>query len=270
MKSLSVFIKNIHNSIDFFFRKRINYSKGEYIYPAEEKVDIFKELTEDERSAAISVEKDLLEKYDFQNFKDNSSCDQYLENIMILELLDKYLSIQNKDDLKILDIGSKNFGYAQGLHHFFKKNSKNGKISLTGIEIDGFRRYRDFHTRQDYAEASIKNLEKTDYLVKDLMKHEEKYDHITWFNPFITPSPLLYWGLPLKYLKPEAMFIHAFNMLKPDGTIFLVNQYENEYKIQTDILKQLKYNFKLYGEFESVFYEFENKRLITIINKGEV
>ena len=190
--------------------------------------------------------------------------------------------------IKILDIGSKNWFYSSGEWSFFKyssichpelvsgseipkqvrnddKDRTERDIFLDGIEIDAFRVYSDFHTRWDYAHFYIKNLSNTRYIAKDFMKHNEKYDYIIWFFPFVTEFPLQEWGLPLSKFKPAEMLKHAYESLNYGGKMLIVNQDEKEYAIQEDLLKDLNLHYEKKGDFKNSFLEYEHKRFVTVI-----
>ncbi len=59
------------------------------------------------------------------------------------------------------------------------------------------------------------------------MEHNDKYDFIVWFFPFVTEFPLLEWGLPLSKFMPAGMLKHASECLNNNGKILIVNQDEN-------------------------------------------
>lgn len=250
------FLKNIYNELDFFFRKNIRL-KRKYTGKNEPKENNLPEK-----------EKLFLEKYNLYTLKENSTCRNYLENLAVIELLESYLYVEeSRKSVKILDIGSKNWFYAAGEWHFFKYCNREKEIYLDGIEIDAFRVYSDFHTRYDYAQFYIKNLENTRYITKDFLLHKDGYDYITWFFPFVTEYPLLEWGLPLSVYKPVEMLRHGYNSLNIGGKLLIVNQDEKEYAIQEDLLKKAGFAYERKGEFISSFLEFEHKRLITIVYK---
>ena len=66
-----------------------------------------------------------------------------------------------------------------------------------------------------------------DHLEKDL-----KFDLVTCFFPFLTPSPLLWWGLPRRLLQPEAFFAHVCARVLPGGLLVVVNHSVEERDIQ--------------------------------------
>jgi len=267
------FFKNIYNEIDFFFRRNIRL-KRKYTGINELKENLFKHFDYEKKQTAEEKEKFYLEKYKLQDFKRNSTCRNYLENLTVIELLENFLSLdclsassEEKNIVKILDIGSKNWFYASGEWHFFKNNNQNREISLDGIEIDAFRVYSDFHTRYDYAQFYIKNLTNTRYIAKDFLKNDDKYYYIIWFFPFVTEFPLQEWGLPLSKFKPSKMLKHAYNSLNSGGKILIVNQDEKEYAIQEDIIRNSNFSYEKKGCFENSFLEYERKRLVTIVFK---
>ena len=286
--------KNLYNEIDFFFRRNIRL-KRKYSGKNESKENLFRHFSGEKKQIAEEKEKFYLEKYKLQGFKGNSTCRNYLENLAVIELLEDSLnSYINKDNIKILDIGSKNWFYASGEWCFFKYNflrhceqseaiqilnsdgwiassqaprNDSREVHLDGIEIDAFRVYLDLHTRWDYAQYYIKNLQNTRYIPKDFLEHNEKYDYIIWFFPFVTEFPLQEWGLPLSKFKPAEMLGHAYESLNYGGKILIVNQDEKEYAIQENLLKNLNLHYEKKGDFKNSFLEYEHKRCVTIVFK---
>lgn len=264
---LSKLIKNIHNIVDFFLRKQIHFSRT-YNEKNEPKSCLFEDISQDMAALAIEKEKLYFAKYNLQNFKLNSTKRLYKENLVIIELfetcLEEYLEVK---PLKILDIGSKNWFYASGEYNFFKYFNSDKTIYLDGIELDGYRMYSNFYSRADYANFYIKNLDNTRYIVNDLLQHNGYYDCILWFFPFVTEYPLLEWGLPLSTFQPEKMILKAYNLLVNKGILLIVNQDENEYNIQQELLKNLNIPFIAKGMFKNSFLNYEHQRFVTIIKK---
>lgn len=287
MKNL---IKSFYNELDFFFRRNIKL-KRKYSGKNEPKENFFGHFSGENKKIAEEKEKLYLEKYHLQGLKENSTCRNYLENLAVIELLEScfftptpcpppsregelslvrgeaphQLPENNKNIIKVLDIGSKNWFYASGEWSFYKYGGGEREIFLDGIEIDAFRVYSDFHTRYDYAQFYIKNLPNTRYITKDFMEHNDKYDFIVWFFPFVTEFPLLEWGLPLSRFKPAEMLRHAYECLNENGKILIVNQDETEYEIQEELIRDLNLAYEKLGEFKNSFVEFERKRYVTIV-----
>lgn len=257
-------IRNLLTNLDFILREKINLSRGlfqTYDPPNEPKKNLFNNNKE-----AEELEKKFYSKYNLEKLKAHSTCRNYLENLYFIELLEKYFTpLTFSKHVKILDIGSKNWYYAHALYKFFQHKYED--VELTGIEIDANRLYTDFYSRKDYANFYIKNLNKTRYLHQDFLKHNEKYDVITIFLPFVTPEPHIRWGLPLNKFKPEHFLAHSLNLLNEKGIIIIMNQGEKEAIIQTDLLKRTNANFKAAERFESTFLHYDNERYIYIIKK---
>lgn len=239
------FLLNIKNNIDFFMRQHFNFSRKNYSEQNEPKDE-------------ISGEEFLLEKFDLDSLKSNSTKQNYLENLYTLDLLDKYLDVNYQENLSVLDIGCKNWFYAKGEHAFFKKYCKN--LFLDGIEIDGNRLYSNFYSRAEVAKFHIKNLNGTNYIQKNFLNHNKKYDYIIWILPFIIEEPLLKWGLPKNFFQPEEMLLHAYNSLNPDGKIFIINQGIIEYELQKSLCEKLNLPYKLLEEIKSSFLSYKHKR----------
>ncbi|MDD3012772.1 MAG: hypothetical protein PHC34_03630 [Candidatus Gastranaerophilales bacterium] len=265
---MNKFIKNLHNYFDFWIRRHICLSRGNYYPSNEPKNGLFDQYKDERYIIASTKEKEYLERYQLQRLKDNSKKRIYLENLSIIEFFENYLNLkQANNELKILDIGSKNWFYAEGEYNFFKYNSFEKNIDLTGIEIDAYRLYTDLYSRYDYASYYIKNLKNANYIVGDLLLHKENYDYIIWFFPFVTKEPLLNWGLPLKFFKPQNMLEHTYSLLKPNGTLIIVNQGEEEYIEQENLIKELNIPYSKKGSFKSIFLDFSFGRYVTIIQK---
>lgn len=250
--------KNFKNSIDFFLRKKLKFSRKNYMELNEPKDALFNS------DSIIEKEKYLLDKYSLHEFKNKSTKINYCENLYLLDLLDKFLEIDCRNSIKILDIGSKNWAYAYSEHSFFRKHCSDFK--LDGIEIDKNRLYRNLYTRGEVAKYHIKNLEKCKYIEGDFLEHEEIYDYIIWILPFMVSEPHLNWGLPLKNFNPEDMLKHAVDSLNKNGKMFIINQSEAEYKIQKELYKKLDINYSDIGLIKSEFYKFKFDRYLTIAN----
>jgi len=257
-------LKNLQNELDFFLRSRIKFSK-KYKGENEAKEGLFNHFPEQKRKTAKEKEKLYLKKYRLENLKNNSTQLNYLENLVTIELLEKYLKV-DKQKPAVLDIGSKNWFYAKGEYNFFRYNNFEKEIRLDGIEIDAFRIYLDLCTRYDYAVYYTQGLENCRYLPKNLLNHRKKYDYITWFFPFLTEYPLLKWGLPLSVFKPVEMLEHAVSLLNPDGQLLIVNQDENEYSIQEQLIQNQNLNYIKAGVFNNSFLDYEHKRYVTLIH----
>lgn len=243
--------KNLKNNIDFFLRKKITFSRKNY------------RLSNEEKPALREREKYLIEKYKVEQFRCNSSLQNYSENLHTLDLLDKYLEPSFENKLKVLDVGSKNWFYAQAENLFFKKYCQ--ELILKGIELDCNRLDTHFYSRFEIAKYHIKNLENAELICGDFLEHNEKYDYIIWILPFVFESPHLKWGLPLKHFKPKEMLKHAVSLLNEEGQIFILNQGKEEFAEQIKLCKELHLEFSSVGMVQSEFFNYSHERYLTII-----
>lgn len=153
------------------------------------------------------------------------------DNLQWLELLDSIrdqLAWQPTGPLNVLDVGAKNFYYAPTLVAFWQSFGQ--PVTLTGIELDAFRVYRDRHSRADYAAWYAKDL--ATYLAGDALTHQGRYQAISLFYPFVLPSPLIKWGLPLHAFQPGRLLDHIWTLLDPGGLLVVVNQGLSEWAAQ--------------------------------------
>ncbi len=224
--------EDFKNEIDFFIRNKTKFSKKNFIEKDEKTLEINK-----------------------------------AQNKYFREIFEQYFFKTKKNNLQILDIGSKNWFYAKGMHEFF--SSFCCDFTLDGVEIDAYRLYNNFYSRFEVAKYYIKDLKNTNYIADDLLNINKKYDYITWFLPFITYEPLKCWGLPKRYFYPEKLFNHALNLLNSGGQMLIINQGEKERDIQKQILINSKTHFEFLGEIKNEFYQFENKRFGFIVRNFE-
>lgn len=258
---MAYFLNDLRNRFDFFFRRRITFSRRNY---CEVSCDINNVFKSNEENVRYNL---LKEKYG-SDLEENLSPENVRENIYFLELFDKYLTKKGTDKFSVLDIGSKNWSYVKSEYMFFRSFGK--EFILNGIELDAYRLSSDFYTRAKKAEFYTKSLVNTKYIAGDFLEHslqDKKYDYIIWILPFITEYPLMRWGLPLNYFKPEEMLMHAYNLLNEGGEIFIINQGEAEFEIQKNLNRKLKLPYVFEGEAEDNFHVFKNKRYCSKIIK---
>lgn len=257
MNFLEISFLKVTNPLFYFFRKKL---KGK------EKEVKFKSINNTNRFTGETshLENMLVTKYNFHSFVNTIPFESYQMNLYILHLLDN-LDIEFPETIRAIDVGSKNFEYAPSLFSFYKE--KGVCEILSGIEIDAFRRYHDFTTRFDHANAYIKDLPHTNYLPIDFLHYNEKVNVITMFLPFVFKEPLLYWGLPLSTYHPEKIFRHAFSLLKDGGIWIITSQEEIEEEKCHEILEKLGISYIKVGRFDSPFYPYELKRYTTIVKK---
>lgn len=256
---MKIFLENLKNNFDFFLRQKIKVSRKNYSEENESKEGLFCDEN------IIKKENELIEKFDLIQLKLNSTRRNYLDNLYTIDLLDRYLELKYQDKLSVLDIGSKNWFYVKGEYFFFKKNCE--KLNIIGIEIDANRLYSNLYNREEVANFYIKNLDGAKYIHGDFLKHNQKYDFIIWVLPFVVKEPLLKWGLPVNYFKPEEMLLHAYDLLNENGCIFIINQGEVEYNIQKKLCEKLNISYVDIGEVKSDFLDYKYPRYSILIKK---
>ncbi len=242
LASAQAHARSWRNAWGFKLRQRIGWQRQGYREKPEPKDNLYP--SRDHADELVALETIYVEKYKLQSFRETSGRNRYLENLTFLQYLETLLPAEVTGQLPAavswLDVGAKNWSYAEALYRFAQSRFESAE--LTGVELDGYRLYPDFHSRHDYAMAYTKQLPHAHYHVGDVMDHQAKHDVISCFLPFIFPEPLLFWGLPLKYYQPMSFFQHLLSLLKPGGLLIVTNQGEVEYQEQADIFLALQTN----------------------------
>lgn len=222
--------ENLRNEIDFFIRNKTKFSRKNF----------------------VETNSELIER-------------NRLENLYTKEILSKYFNQSYKKQVRILDIGCKNWFYAKGEIEFFKNFCE--EVFLDGVEIDAFRLYSNFYSRYEVAKFYTKGLENTNYIADNLLNIKEKYDYIVWILPFVIKEPHKYWGLPEKYFYPEKLLQHAYSLLKENGEMLIINQGKTESQVQKLMLEKLNIRHEEIGEIKSEYFEYKNKRFGYFVKK---
>lgn len=251
------FLENIKNIIDFFIRKNTKFSRRNYKENNEDKTTIFD-------SILLEKEQFLKKKYNLSCL-DNSTIQNYKENLYVLSVLDKYLKIDFAKECKIADIGSKNWNYVKGEYIFFSKFAD--EVSLKGYEIDAYRLCTNLYSRYEIAQFYISSFSNVEYIEADFLKIDEKFDFITWFLPFIKKYSHQKWGLPASLFNPKGLLLHAYNSLNKNGKMLIINQEIEEYNLQKEFLKDLSIDFDELGKVDNDFLELKKTRYGLLISK---
>ncbi len=117
----------------------------------------------------------------------------------------------------VCDVGCASFWYAATLQAFFRPRE------LVGVEVEGYRLYKDGHTRIDYASGYVAGLPNARFVVADYLAFDLPADVITLWFPFVTPAAILAWRLPLSLLTPEHLFARISHNLRPAGLLVMIN-----------------------------------------------
>ncbi len=123
---------------------------------------------------------------------------------------------------RLSDIGCASFWYAAALDAFFRPER------LVGVEVEGYRLFKDGHTRIDYARGYLAAFTDARFIVADYRDLDLPAEIITAWFPFVTPTAILAWRLPLSLLAPEGLFGRVHHNLRPDGLFVMVNHGAHE------------------------------------------
>lgn len=255
---MQYFFENIKNNLDFFLREKFAFSRKNYSEPNESKENLFNKDWLYER------ENYLLDKYDLTELKSSSTVENYLQNLDLINLFDKYINIEFKDNLNVLDLGCKNWFNAPADYLFLKKQCK--KLNLDGIELDSNRLYSNFFSRREAAKFYTRNIKGARYVHANFLDTRNIYDYIIWVLPFVVKDPLIKWGLPQKYFQPQKMLLHAYNSINTGGKIFIFNQGEAEFQVQKELCDTNNLPYTAIGCVENDFYTYPKRHLL-IVNK---
>lgn len=189
-----------------------------------------------------------------------------LENLYTKDVLEQCFSRKIMKEVKVLDIGCKNWFYAKGEYDFFESFCEN--IYLDGVEIDPYRLYSNLYSRYEVAKFYTKGLKNINYICGNLLDIKQKYDYIIWFLPFVVIEPHLYWGLPKKYFYPQKLLKYAYFLLEEGGEMLIINQGEKEAVKQKEFLENLGLEYENIGEIVSKNFEYKNKRYGFLVKKN--
>ena len=117
----------------------------------------------------------------------------------------------------LCDVGSASFWYAAALNAFFRPTE------LVGVEVEGHRLFQDGHSRIDYAAGYVGGIPGARFVVADYIDCDLPADVITAWFPFMTPTALLAWRLPLSLLTPERLITRIYHNLRAGGLLVMVN-----------------------------------------------
>jgi len=214
----------MRNDFTLHISSRIRFSRGVF---TESPCGRLQHLTADQ---AQRIDR-LRTKYSvrFETLLSQETC---LNNYAYLELMDRaWAHAQSEPPAggEQSDVGCASFWYASAIHAFFRPDS------LTGYEVDAFRRYANAYSRQDFARGYAAAWPNTGFQGLNYLAVQEKVDRISCWFPFVSNHSILAWGLPLNLLNPGMLFVRIADNLKTGGSLFMVNHGLAEAQIAADL-----------------------------------
>lgn len=238
--------------------------------PFQEIAEPEKEFLKDRPQSLLKAQA-LMARYDLSGLRSRATAQRFLENLAYLEWLDYSFQVipsvlkglAAEPCLNWLDVGAKNWSYVDALDAFLRRHCQNA-YRLDGLELDPNRRYTDFTTRIQAAEAYIKPLPSAQYHGMDALMWRRKAHIMTQFLPFVVKEPHLAWGLPLNYFQPEKLLAHLLALLEPGGVLFVVNQgeweMEAQQKLWAECADMTAFQIWNLGEMPASFIEYRYPR----------
>lgn len=123
------------------------------------------------------------------------------------------------------DVGCGGFAYAAALQRFF------APACLVGIDVEGHRRLRGGVNRHERILGHLADVPGAEFVIADYTTFARRADLATAFFPFVTPAPVLAWRLPLRLLRPAALFEALHANLAPGGQLFMANHSADEHAV---------------------------------------
>jgi len=130
---------------------------------------------------------------------------------------------------RCLDVGAKNGALLPGLCAVHP-----GPWTL--VELDVHRRYADLTTRGAHARALAARFDGCRVHAGDVTSVVGRFGLVTWFLPFVVPSPHLAWGLPRRFFRPKETLAHVLSLVDDGGALVIVNQGAKEADAQRALL----------------------------------
>jgi SAM-dependent methyltransferase len=221
-------LRSGYHAVRYRLANGLRWSLGEYReLPAGHLLD----LTMEQRSRVA-----VLQRRYGMKFEAHLSADTALRNYDYLDLLDQAWTdwgLARPSHGIVCDVGCANFWYARTLGTFFRPKR------LIGVEVDGYRLYRNGHCRRDYARGYLHELPHAAFEVRNYVGVRQRADVITAWFPFITSGPLLAWRLPLSLFDPESLVRAILSNLNPNGVFVMVNHSRAEANIAAALCRMV-------------------------------
>ena len=236
---------SFRNQIDFRLRQYWHWSRPGLRLVNEPKFKAFEDLVEPERQRAKEIESRLTHSYDLHDLVNRSDIENYRVNLYYLDLIEKVFNQMAANlprAVKVADIGCSNWFYVRAYLAFLRswRSDTDRQVDLLGYEIDAYRAYFNLYTRFDYARVYSAYHPDAHYIPAPFKCQPQTFDIISQFFPFIFVKDHLKWGLPGDLFSPSRLLADAWESLKPQGVLLIINQGLEEHRAQKAMLEQLK------------------------------
>ncbi len=258
---------NLRNMVDYPLRQFFHLRRGTVSYVDDREFDDYAQLPEPDRTRAQQYEKRYLNQYRLGKIKGELTAGNYYENVFYLHMLEQsfdQLKLVVPQEIRAADIGTSHWFYVQALWSFYSwyQTDTARQVILDGYEADAYRIYSDFHSRYDHAITHIGGLQDVHFKPTGFPSDEIQYDIITLFFPFVFEKDLLQWGLPAKVHHPGELIKIAWNSLKPNGVLMIVNQGIEEHRMEQKICDELSIPTNVTLHIEPLLYKYDYERYV--------
>ena len=212
MISLLQRLRSLRHRFWYRISERVRWSRGTYRETAAQRLPALP-IEQSRRIAALQ------DRYQVR-FERELSAQTSINNYEYLDILDRAWpadTIPPRGRELLCDVGCASFWYAAALDVFFRPRA------LVGVDVEGFRLFKDGRTRRDYAAGYVEARPHARFVIADYETYSEPADIITAWFPFLTPAAILAWRLPLGLLRPGRLFQQIQHNLKPDGVFVMIN-----------------------------------------------
>lgn len=245
---IRISLGEMRRQLDFAIQNRLTWSapvlgKG---------VPLPASLWQNWSEAAQQRYRTLQERYDLDPWAKCCRQREWWLSLYALDVLDRYLPSVSEQG-QALDVGASDWSYLPGLASW-------RKIPWDGIEINGHRRYVTMVTARGYGHWMAQHFPDCHYQVGSLLDIKRSYALITWFLPYLFRETVTANRLPGHLLMPETLLQHAWTHLDPGGTLWIVNQGEEEASLQQQLLGRWAIPFESIGPIESHFSPYQRPR----------
>ncbi len=236
MRALAL-LKAPGNALAFALRNTLRWRRGAPQLRDESKHELFAYLPPDRRRRAEARATELCARYGLAALRARSTRADYRDNLALLDVLERAtagLGLPQRP--RVCDVGCKNWNYVFALARCFAPEL------LVGYEIDPYPVYRDLHSRADWAQAYIAQVQGPEvrYEPRDFLRAQAgEFDVVTLLFPFVTRHALLHWGLPLRCFRPQQLLARARAVLRPGGLLLSLHQTRAEAAIAARALADL-------------------------------